>query len=178
MYRMPDVTVIPYLEHDPQIAADTFVASGARIIGKVTLGAQANIWFNVTMRGDVHSIEIGNRTNIQDNSVIHVTTNGHPTIVGQSVTVGHHATLHACTVEDYALVGMGAVILDGCTIGRYSMVGAGSVCPPEKKYPDHSLILGSPATVKRKLTDKEIEYLIWSADHYVKLGEEYRTHCI
>lgn len=177
MHQMHDVTVIPYLSHHPKISENVFLASGARVIGQVELGIDVNIWFNVTLRGDVNYIKVGKRTNIQDNSVVHVATKNGPTLIGNSVTIGHQATIHACHIDDFSLIGMGAVVLDGAKVGKYSIVGAGSVIPPNKTYPDHSLILGSPAVVKRRITDDEVQFLEWSADHYVDLGKNYILHC-
>lgn len=177
MRSMQDVTIIPFAEQKPQIAASAFIASGARIIGNVTLGDNTNIWFNTVIRGDVHFIRIGVDTNIQDNSTIHVTTKTHPTIIGNKVTVGHQAVVHGCQIDDLCLIGMGAIVLDGVKVGEKSIVGAGSLLPPGKTYPPACLIVGSPAKVKRELSPEEIAFLTLSADHYVKTSHSYDVHC-
>ena len=177
MFKMENVTIIPYKEIKPKIAKSVFIASGVSIIGDVEIGENSNIWFNSVLRGDVNYIRIGVNTNIQDGSVVHVTTGGNPTIIGDHVTIGHKATLHACTIENYCLVGMGAIILDKAVIGENSLVGAGSVVPPGKIFPANSLILGSPAVVKRPLRPEEIEFNKKSAQHYVNVTQNYLGSC-
>ncbi len=172
-YAMPRTTIVPYNGIMPKIAEGAFLADGVCISGDIVIGKNSNLWFNVAARGDVNYIRIGENTNIQDNSVIHVTTGGSPTIIGDRVTVGHNAILHACTVEDLCLIGMGAIILDEAQIQKYGFVAAGALVPPGKKFPPESLIVGSPAVVKRKLKKEEIEYIEWSAEHYVKLARGY-----
>ncbi|MDZ4262775.1 MAG: gamma carbonic anhydrase family protein, partial [Pseudomonadota bacterium] len=148
-------------------------------IGAVTIGADSSIWPTVVIRGDVHKITIGARTNIQDGSVIHVTADneynpgGHPTIIGNGVTIGHRAILHACTVEDFALIGMNATILDGAIIRAKALVGAGSVVSPGKVIEGGYLWLGTPAKKIRALTEKELAYLEYSAQHYIDLKNKY-----
>ncbi len=168
-----DYTILAYEGKTPILGKDVFIAAGVRLIGDLVLGDRANIWFNSVIRADVHYIRIGEDTNIQDNSIIHVTTDKYPTIIGNQVTVGHSATLHACIISDLCLIGMGATLLDGCVIGCKSMVAAGSLVPPGREYPEESLILGNPATVKRKLTRGEIDFLSLSAERYVKLAAKY-----
>ena len=172
-YRMPKSTVVPYKGISPKIGDGCFLADGACITGDIVLGKDVSFWFNAVARGDVNYIRIGDRTNIQDNSVIHVTTGGSPTIIGKDVTVGHNAILHACTIEDLCLVGMGAIILDDVHLEKYCFVAAGALLSPGKRYPSESLIVGSPAIVKRKLRKDEIEYIEWSSQHYVELAKEY-----
>lgn len=172
MYMMPGSTIIPYQGKNPQLGKGSFVATGACVIGDVVLGEQANIWFNCTVRGDCNYIRIGARTNIQDNTVVHVTHGTGPTHIGSDVTIGHGAIIHACTIEDFSLIGMGAVILDGAVIPRHSLVAAGSVVPPNKKYPEGHLLLGSPAKAVRPLNADEIKEIHESVGHYL----EYTSH--
>jgi carbonic anhydrase/acetyltransferase-like protein (isoleucine patch superfamily) len=158
------------------------VADSADVIGNVTLGENCSIWFGCVVRGDVHYISIGDRTNIQDLSMIHVThykkedmSDGNPTVIGSDVTVGHRVMLHGCTIEDACLIGMSATILDGAVIGRESIVGAGALVTKNRVFPPRSLIMGSPAKVVRELTDEEVEELYASAKRYVAFKEDYRV---
>jgi len=163
----------------PKISDSAYIDEDAVIIGDVTIGADSSVWPTVAIRGDVHKISIGARTNIQDGSVIHVTADnefnpgGFPTTIGDGVTVGHKAILHACTIEDYALVGMGAIILDGAIVRAKALVGAGSVVGPGKDIEGGYLWLGSPAKKIRPLSEKEMAYLEFSAQHYVDLKNKY-----
>lgn len=141
--------------HHPEIGEGCFIAPSAQVIGKVKLAANANLWFNVVARGDINSITVGENTNIQDLSMLHVVEDI-PLIIGKNVSVGHHVILHACTIGDSCLIGMGAIVLDGAVIGENSVVAAGSVVPPGKEYPPGSMIMGSPATVKRPLKPEEL----------------------
>jgi len=172
-YAMQKATILPYRGKSPIVGDGSFLADGACITGDIVLGKDVNFWFNAVARGDVNYIRIGDGTNIQDNSVIHVTTDGSPTLIGKNVTVGHNAILHACTVEDLCLVGMGAIVLDDVYLEKYCFVAAGALLSPGKRYPTESLIVGSPGVVKRKLRKEEIEYIEWSAQHYVKLAQDY-----
>jgi len=165
--------IYPYKKIMPTIAPDVFIADNAAVIGDVHIGAQSNIWFGCTVRGDVHEIRIGARTNIQDNSVIHVTRNLSGTYIGDEVTVGHGAILHACTVGDRAFVGMGACLLDQSVMEPGSMLAAGSLLTPNKTVPTGQLWAGSPAKYMRDLTDEEIAFLEKSADNYVRLAQDY-----
>lgn len=165
----------------PKLGTQTWVASSADVIGDVTCGEDCSIWFGCVVRGDVHYIKIGNRTNIQDLSMIHVThykkadkSDGNPTIIGDDVTVGHRVMLHGCTIEDACLIGMSATILDGAVIGKESIVGAGALVTKGKVFPPRSLIMGSPAKVVRELSDDEVKELYASASRYVKFKEDYR----
>lgn len=139
----------------PKLGEGCFIAPSAQVIGKVTLHKNANLWFNVIARGDINEIIIGENTNIQDLTMLHVVEEL-PLIVGKNVSVGHNVVLHACTIEDSCLIGMGAIVLDGAVIGENSVVAAGSVVPPGKKYPPGSMIMGSPAKVKRPLSEEEL----------------------
>lgn len=165
--------VIPYRDLVPQLAEDCLVAPGAHVIGDVHIGAKSSIWFGAVVRGDVFHIRIGAGSNIQDNSVVHVTTGKHATVVGDGVTVGHRVILHGCTVEDGALVGMGAVVMDRAVIGAGALVGAGAVVTEGTKIPPGTLALGAPARVKRELTEEERRYMAWSAPHYSDLAAQY-----
>jgi carbonic anhydrase/acetyltransferase-like protein (isoleucine patch superfamily) len=166
------------LEHKgvaPRIDDTVFVAHGAVVIGDVVIGEHSSLWFNVIVRGDVNSIRIGKRTNIQDGSVIHVTRETHPTVIGNDVTVGHRVTLHGCTVHDRSLIGIGAIVLDGAVVGASSLVAAGSVVAPNTQIPPRSLAIGSPARVKRSLTDEECRNIHAIAEHYIHYQELYRN---
>jgi carbonic anhydrase/acetyltransferase-like protein (isoleucine patch superfamily) len=158
----------------PRLADSVWVADGAVIIGDVEIGPESSVWFGAVVRGDVNHIRIGARTNLQDESVLHVTSGTHPTLVGDDVTLGHRATLHGCTVKDRCLVGIGATVMDGAVVGEDAMVAAGSLVPPGMVVPPGMLALGSPAKVKRQLTREEIEYLRKSAANYAGYAEQYR----
>jgi carbonic anhydrase/acetyltransferase-like protein (isoleucine patch superfamily) len=163
----------------PTLGARTYVDTAATVIGDVVLGDDVSIWPNAVLRGDVHYIRIGARSNVQDGTVIHVTHDGpyspggFPTIVGEGVTIGHAAVIHACTIEDYCLIGMHATVLDGAIIKKYGFVAAGSVIAPGKIVGERELWVGSPARCVRQLSDKQVEQLHYSADHYVKLKDVY-----
>ncbi len=158
----------------PKIAADVFIAPSADVIGDVEIGEWSSIWFQTVVRGDVHFIRIGARTNIQDLSMLHVTRKTHPLLIGSEVTVGHSVTLHGCTIEDRVLIGMGAVVLDGAVVHSGSMIGAGSIVTEGTKIPPGVLAFGSPARVKRDLTEKETAFLAASPRNYVELAKDYR----
>ncbi len=157
----------------PLMGPEVFIAPGAHVIGDVQIGTGSSIWFNTVVRGDVHYIRIGERTNIQDNSVIHVNGGTHPTVIGNEVTAGHRVILHGCTIEDRALIGMGAVVLDGATVGEEALIGAGSLVAPGTQIPPRVLALGSPCRVKRDLSPEEIQRLRASALHYQELAKKY-----
>lgn len=163
-----------YAGMTPEIHERAWVAPGAFVIGDVYLGEGASVWYQCVVRGDVHSIHIGARTNIQDLTMIHVTTDKHATYVGEDVTVGHRAILHGCKVGDRALVGMGAIVLDGAEVGAGSLVGAGALVTPGTVIPPRSVVLGSPGKVVREVTDEEYEDFLRSARHYEKLAERHR----
>ena len=175
MNTSAQITIEPYQNKSPDLHQSVFIAAGARLIGDVAVGADSSIWFNTVLRGDVNYIRIGSGTNIQDGTVVHVTKGGNPTIIGDQVTVGHSAVIHACTIGDLCLIGMGAIVLDGANIAPRSMIGAGSVIPPGKQYPPETLILGSPAKVVRNLSPDEIAFLEKSARQYIRLSKEYLT---
>ncbi len=157
----------------PTIGKEVYIDQSAVIIGDVSLGDHASVWCNVTIRGDVHYIRIGERTSVQDNTVLHVTHDTHPTIVGSDVTIGHSVNLHGCTVEDCCLIGIGAIILDGAVIGRESIIAAGTLVPPNCIIPPRSMVMGIPGKPVRKLNEKELAHLKESAENYVAYAKEY-----
>ena len=157
----------------PDLGRGVFLAETCAVIGDVVIGDESSIWYSTTVRGDVMPIRIGARTSIQDNTVIHVTSDFSGTIIGSDCTVGHSAIIHACTVEDFCLIGMGSILLDGARIGTGSLVGAGALVTPGTDIPPGSLVIGSPAKVKRPLNDKEREQIRYGADHYVELARAY-----
>jgi carbonic anhydrase/acetyltransferase-like protein (isoleucine patch superfamily) len=161
-------------ELSPDIAASAWVADSARVIGNVSLGDDASVWFGVVIRGDTERIAIGRGSNIQDNSVVHADA-GFPVSVGEGVTVGHQAMLHGCTIGDHSLIGIQAVVLNGAKIGRHCLVGAGALVTEGQSFPDGSLILGTPARVVRQLSPEQMQGLEKSAAHYVENARRYRA---
>ena len=157
----------------PQLGEDIYVSENAMVIGDVTLGDEVNIWFGAVLRGDMHYIKIGNSTNIQDNSVVHVTTGVSPTNIGNGVTVGHGAIIHGCTIEDDCLIGMGAILMDDAVIGAGSLIGAGALIPPNMKIPKNSLVVGSPGKVVRQVKDFEREMILERPQEYIDLASIY-----
>ncbi|MDH5435964.1 MAG: gamma carbonic anhydrase family protein [Gammaproteobacteria bacterium] len=174
------MTIRTFENFTPKIDTTAFIDETALVLGDVVIGADSSIWPMTTVRGDVNSIRIGQRTNIQDGSVLHVTHDGEfapggfELTIGDNVTVGHGVILHACTVGNYCLVGMGATVLDGAILEDYAMVGAGSLVSPGKVIEGGYLWLGSPARKVRVLTEKEKKWLEYSADHYVQLKNRHR----
>ena len=166
--------ILPYKGTRPRIHPSVFIAEGAQIIGDVEIGKDSSVWFNTVIRGDVHYIRIGERTNIQDNSVLHVTYKTYPLIIGSDVTVGHGAVLHAATLKDCCLIGMGATVLDNATIGSYSLVAAGSLVLEQFEVPEGALVAGVPARVKRMLTPEERQQIAESASNYIEYVKSYR----
>lgn len=172
-----------FKNYEPKIGDKTWIAPSADVIGDVEIGEDCSVWFGTVIRGDVHYIRIGDRTSIQDLSMVHITHHkgedrhkagdGSPTIIGSDVTIGHRVMLHGCTIEDACLIGMSATILDNAVIGKESIVGAGSLVTKGKVFPPRSLIMGSPAKVVRELTDEEVAELYASAKRYVSFKNEY-----
>jgi len=158
----------------PQIHESAFVEGSAQVIGDVRIGEESSIWFNSVVRGDVYYIRLGNRTNIQDNSVIHVKDGLHATIIEDEVTVGHSVTLHGCYVERGSLIGIGSIILDDVRIGSHSIVAAGALVSPGTVVPPRSLVMGFPAKVKRTLTDEEVAGLDVFWKNYVRYTRMYK----
>jgi len=173
------MNIKPFKQHKPVIDSKAFIDPSAVIIGQVEIGADASVWPMTVIRGDVHHIKIGALSNIQDGSILHVThrsehnPDGGPLVVGQGVTVGHGAILHACRIDDYCLVGMGAIILDEARMEHHCMLGAGSVLPPGKIIKTGELWVGNPAKKVKDLSQSQIDSLKYSAQHYVKLKEQY-----
>ncbi len=167
------MSLYTWKEYTPKIHERAWVAPQAQVIGRVTIDEEASVWFGCTIRGDVDEIFIGKYTNIQDQSVIHVSANMSPTIIGNYCTIGHRATLHGCTLKDYAFVGMGAIILDDCELGEFSFLGAGSLLPPKKKIPSRMLAMGVPAKIVREITKEEEAMIRKRAFEYAKLKDTY-----
>lgn len=165
--------IIPYDNKSPSIDKSVLIVPTATIIGDVEIGQESSIWFQVVIRGDVNFIRIGERTNVQDGSVIHVTNKTHPTRIGDDVTIGHNVTLHGCTIGDRCLIGIGSIVLDGAEIGPDCLVAAGSVVSPGTVIPPGSLAIGSPARVKRALTEEEVKKLKKSAGNYLEYKKTY-----
>ena len=157
----------------PTIPPSCFVEDTAVLIGDVVMGEECSVWFHAVIRGDVNYIRIGHRTNVQDLCMLHVTHDTHPLIIGNDVTIGHHVVLHGCTIKDRVLVGMGSIIMDGAVIGEDSVVGAGALVTEGTVVPPKSLVLGSPARVRRPVTDKEVTWIAQSAVNYVRYSRQY-----
>ncbi len=177
------MSIRSFENHTPDIHSSVYIDESAVIIGQVTIGEESSVWPLTVIRGDIQSIQIGTRSNIQDGSVLHVThggefsltPEGYPLSIGDDVTIGHKAILHACTIKDRCLIGMGAIVLDGAVVNSDIIVGAGSTVPPGKKLESGYLWLGSPVKRIRELSDKELEFLKYSAKHYAKLAIRSKT---
>ncbi len=168
-----------FLDQSPQLGERVFVDETARIIGDVQIGDDSSIWPFVAARGDMHRIRIGQRTSIQDNTVLHIThagpfnPEGWPLTIGDDVTVGHSATLHGCTIGNRVLIGIGSIVLDGAIIEDDVVIGAGTLVPPGKRLQSGYLYVGSPCKQARPLKDKELAFFTYSANNYVKLKDQY-----
>ena len=158
----------------PKIAASAYIDPSAQVIGDVVVGERSSIWPNVTARGDVHSIRIGQESNIQDNSVLHCDAGLFPLEIGNRVTVGHLAMLHGCNIEDDCVIGIGAVVLNGAKIGKGSVIAAGAVVPVGAEVPPDSIVMGLPGKVKRRLTEDERQRFRENAKHYVEAARIYK----
>ena len=175
------MSIRSYRQSHPHIDPTAWVDEAAVVIGAVTLGAHASVWPMAVVRGDVDRIEIGAKTNIQDGSILHVTHDGpyspggRALIIGEGVTVGHNVVLHACSIGDYCLIGMGAIVMDDVTVGEHCMVAAGAVVTPGEVLEPGTLWKGNPARYARELSATEIERLNYSADHYVRLKNDYQS---
>ncbi len=167
--------IYPYQNYYPEIKDDVFIAPSADIIGRVKIGKGSSVWFGCLIRGDVESIQIGEYTNIQDHSIIHVTGGKYPTIIGNYCTLGHRVTIHGSVLKDYAFIGIGATVLDNCEIGSFSILAAGSLLPPGKKIPDGMLAMGSPAKIIRPITEEEKQMILRTQENYYKLSLEYKN---
>jgi carbonic anhydrase/acetyltransferase-like protein (isoleucine patch superfamily) len=166
--------VRPFGGKTPRLDPSVFLADGAAVVGDVEIGPDSSLWFGTVVRGDVNAIRIGARTNLQDGTVVHVTSVTHPTTVGDDVTVGHRAVLHGCTVHDRCLVGIGAIVMDGAVVGPDAIVGAGALVPPGAVVPPRTLFVGAPARARRPLTDEEVAFLVTSARNYVGYAARHR----
>lgn len=156
----------------PQIEKNVFIAKNASVVGDVSIGPDSSVWFGAVIRGDMNRIKIGSRTNVQDNSIVHVPKDLSTTI-GDDVTVGHGAIVHGCEIGNRVLIGMGSIVMDGAKIGEDCIIGAGSLVTQQKIFPSKSMIIGSPAKVVRELTDEELKAILNSAEEYAKLAREY-----
>ena len=172
IYNLVEQNLFPYNRLLPKITESAIILPGVKIVGDVTIGEKTNIWFNSVIRGDVHYVKIGNETNIQDLSMLHVTNGEFPLNIGNKVTVGHSAKIHGCTIEDLTLIGIGAIVLDGAHVEKNSIVAAGAVVKPGFRVPSGTLVAGVPAKVVRELTQDEIDYFEISAKHYVEYAEQ------
>ena len=176
--RFPGATILPFEGKIPQIHETAFVAPGARIIGDVTIGPQASIWYNCVLRGDIHRIEVGARSNVQDGTVFHVEgprpdTDGCPTIIGEDCVIGHMALVHGATLADKAFVGMGAIAMDGCHVGEGAMLGAGALLSPGKSIPAREIWIGRPAKLFRTMDPAQVEKIRFQAERYCDLAERH-----
>ena len=165
--------ILPFKEKFPETDGSVFIADTAVVIGDVVLGKDVSVWFNAVIRGDVNLIRIGERTNIQDGSVLHVTHKKFPLIIGAEVTIGHNATVHGCTIKDNVLIGMGAILLDNSVVNSNSIIAAGALIKESFIVPEGVLMAGVPAKVIRNLNDEEIMNIKRSADNYVEYAKEY-----
>lgn len=163
-----------FLDKDPQVPESAYVAPQATLIGDVRLGENASVWPGCVVRGDINYIEVGDRSNVQDGTIVHL-ADDYPVIIGKDVTIGHAAIIHACTIEDECLIGMGATVLDGSVIGHNSIVGAGALVTPRTIIPPGSMVLGSPAKVKRPLTEEEQSKIKDWAAKYVKVSAAHKA---
>jgi len=157
----------------PTVATSAFIEDTAAVIGDVVIGSESSVWFHAVIRGDVHFIRIGHRTNIQDLSMLHVTHDTHPLILGDDVTIGHHVVLHGCMLQNRILVGMGAIVMDGAVIEEDCVIGAGALVTERTHIPPKSLVLGAPAKVKRPLTEDELAWIRNSARNYIRYARQY-----
>jgi carbonic anhydrase/acetyltransferase-like protein (isoleucine patch superfamily) len=164
-----------YKGTSPKIDASAFIEDSAQIIGDVEIGRDSSVWFNAVIRGDVNFIRIGERTNIQDGCVLHVTKDTHPLILANDITVGHAVTLHGCTIKDRCLIGMGAIVLDGAEVGEDSIIGAGALVKEGMRVEPGTLVVGVPARVARKLSDEEKARIKRSALNYINYSADYKA---
>ena len=164
-----------FQDKHPKIHESVFVAENAVVIGDVEIGENSSVWHGSVLRGDVNYIRIGSRVNIQDACVIHVSSKTHLTVLEDEITLGHRVTIHGCYIETGSLIGIGAIVLDGARVGRNSLVAAGSLVTPNTKIPPRSLVMGSPARVKRELSEEEVRDLARFWQNYVELSKHYRS---
>jgi carbonic anhydrase/acetyltransferase-like protein (isoleucine patch superfamily) len=164
-------------DHEPSVDESAWVAPSANVIGQVSLGPRASVWYGASVRGDMGVIAIGEGSNVQDNATLHADP-GFPVSVGSGVTIGHNAVVHGCTVEDDCLIGMGAIVLNGAVVGAGTLVAAGAVVPQGLQVPPGSLVAGVPARVKRTLTPEELDHIRLNAAAYVELAKEHSAHAV
>lgn len=164
----------PYNGISPKIHPSSFIAESAEVIGNVAIGKESSVWFQSVIRGDVNFIQIGDRTNIQDGCVLHVTSGVWPLIIGDDVTAGHRVVLHGCTVKSCVLVGIGSIVLDGAVVEENSIIAAGTIVPPGFRVPSGTMVMGVPASVKRGLKPEELEHIKHSATNYVEYSRAYK----
>ena len=163
----------PYKGRLPTVHSSAYVDVSAQVIGDVVIGEESSVWMNVVIRGDVHSIRIGARTNVQDGTIVHVMTGTHPTTIGDDVTIGHGAIVHGCTLGNRILIGMGAILLNGVDVGEDSIVAAGALLTEGTRVPPRSLVMGSPGKVRRVLDDQEVASIRWYSERYVGYRLDY-----
>ena len=166
--------ILPYKNTRPRLAEDVFIATGAAVIGDVTIDNGSSVWFNCSLRGDMQPIRIGKDSNIQDNTVVHIASQGFDTVIGDRVTVGHGAIIHACQLEDDSFVGMGAIILDGCVVESGAFIAAGALLPPHTRAEKGMLMAGNPARALRKINENEKKLIRETPLIYKKLAQEHK----
>ena len=164
----------PHRGRLPRVHPTAYIDDSAQVIGDVEIGEESSVWMAVVIRGDVHHIRIGRRSNVQDGTIVHVMKDTHPTIIGDDVTIGHAAVVHGCTIENRCLIGMGAILLNGAVVGTESIVAAGALVVERMIVPPRSLVMGSPAKVKRTLTDAEVAEIQMYSDRYVSYRLDYQ----
>ena len=170
--------ILPHGDKRPRFAGEVFLAPNCAVIGDVELGARVSIWYGAVIRGDVNSIRIGADTNVQDGVVMHGTLGEWPVIVGERVSIGHHATAHGCVIEDDVLIGIGARVLDGARVGAFSLIAAGALVREGMVVPPRSLVIGVPGVVKRELSERELEIIRRTPGRYRKLALDTRAACL
>jgi carbonic anhydrase/acetyltransferase-like protein (isoleucine patch superfamily) len=163
----------PYRGILPRVHPTAYIDASAQVIGDVEIGEESSVWMCVVIRGDVHHIRIGRRSNVQDGTIVHVMKDTHPTVIGDNVTIGHQAMIHGCTIEERCLIGMGAILLNGVTVGAGSIVAAGTLLPEGTQVPERSLVIGSPGKVRRTLSDADLDEIQMYADRYVAYRLDY-----
>jgi carbonic anhydrase/acetyltransferase-like protein (isoleucine patch superfamily) len=165
--------IVPFLDQLPDVSSSAWVAPNATLVGRVSIAAGASVWYGAVLRGDVVPIRVGERSNIQDLSMIHGNSGGRDVVIGDDVTVGHRVTLHGCTVGHRCLIGMGALVLDDAVIGDECLIAAGALIPPRMVIPPRSFVVGRPGVIKRQVTDDEVAGFVRSAHHYAALATVY-----
>src|SRR5262245_1944039 len=163
----------PYRGVLPRVHPTAFIDDSAQVIGDVEIGEDSSVWMAVVIRGDVHRIRIGNRSNVQDGTIVHCMKDTHPTLIGNNVTIGHAAVVHGCTIEDRGLIGMGAILLNGAAIGSDSIIAAGTLVVEGMQVPPRSLVMGSPGKIRRALNESEVSEIQMYADRYVQYRLDY-----